>query len=92
MLGLIQFEMLWTTLGVPITAIADYYGRNVRTIHRWREQVGMLSRKHQLRQGVGYARVYALRAQAVANVLPPGARALLVQASRRTVTFPWSSI
>ena len=90
-LGLIEFGMLWTTMGVPIAAIAQHYGHKVRSVHRWRAAAGLLPRYDLLRGGANLARVYALRAQAVAGVLSPEAKALLVQASRRTVTFPWNS-
>ncbi len=83
--------MLWTTMGVPIAAIAQHYGRKVRTIHRWRAAAGLLPRYDLLRCGVYFARAYALRAQAVAGVLSPDAQALLAQASQRTVTFPWQA-
>ncbi|KAJ8135412.1 hypothetical protein OY671_011375, partial [Metschnikowia pulcherrima] len=72
-------------MGVPIAAIAQHYGRKVRTIHRWRSAAGLLPRYDLLRCGAHYARAYASRAQAVAGVLSPGAQASLLQASRRTV-------
>lgn len=83
--------MLWTTVGVPITEIAKHYGRDIRTIHRWRATAGLLPRRQLLGAGANLARVQAVRAQAIAEVLSLGAQALLAQASRRTVTFPWSS-
>lgn len=83
--------MLWTTVGVPISAIAAHYGCEVRTIQRWRAAIGLLPRKQMLRSGPQLARVYAVRAQAVAGVLSPGAQALLSRASRRTVIFPWQA-
>lgn len=91
-LRLIEFEMLWTTVGVPIAAIAQHYRKEVRTIHRWRAAVGLLPRHQMLRNGPQFARVYAVRAQAVAGLLSPGAQALLGQASRRTVYFPWTAV
>lgn len=88
---LIQFELLWTALAVPLTAIAKHYGCTVRSLHRWRKDAGLAPRRWLLNQGVGFARLYAVREQALGPILTPEVRALLVTASNRAFYYPWPS-
>lgn len=90
-LGLIEFEALWTNQAIPISALAKHYRRHVRTIHRWRQQVGLLPRRRMVEQGIPIARTRALLEQAVAPVLSPGARELIVKARSRVFYFPWQA-
>ena len=88
-LGMIEFEMLWTALSVPLPALARHYGVHLRTLHRWREQMGLQPRRDLMRIGAGVTRAMALRAQAIAPILSPETKALLAQAASRVFLFPW---
>lgn len=88
-LGMMEFEMLWTALSVPLPALARHYRVHLRTLHRWREHMGLQPRKDLLRMGAGVARAMALRARAIAPILSPGTRALLAQAESRVFLYPW---
>jgi hypothetical protein len=88
---MMEFELLWTSLAVPLTAIAEHYGCNLRTLHRWREEAGLAPRRRLLDQGLAFARFYALREQALGPILSPKVKALLVTARSRAFYYPWPS-
>lgn len=80
---LVEFEALWGATELSLTEVSKYFGCSRRTLHRWRQSIGLKPRRDPLQLGLTARRLQCIR-EAIAQQVSPRIKGWLavIQARR----------